>query len=83
MLVDVLLQLRKKDERFEPVYRTVLRRARRYAEVLERLIAPDGTFPSAFAARRLTALAALHVLAQMAPGFTNCPEAVKPAQKAS
>ena len=46
MLVDVLAVLRQKDPRFGPVYRTELRRARRYAEILERLIAPDGAFPS-------------------------------------
>ncbi len=81
MLVDVLLQLRKKDERFEPVYRTVLRRARRYAEVMERLIAPDGTFPSL--GRSTTyRFGALHVLAQMA-WLHELPEAVKPAQARS
>jgi hypothetical protein len=46
MLLDVLAVLRRKDARFDPAYSTVLRRAQRYAEVQERLIAPDGTFPS-------------------------------------
>jgi hypothetical protein len=45
MLVDVLTVLRQKDSRFEPVYATVLERAHRYAEIQERLVAPDGTFP--------------------------------------
>lgn len=46
MLLDTLAQLKGKDASFEPIYRTELARARRYAEILERLIAPDGTFPS-------------------------------------
>jgi hypothetical protein len=46
MLVDVLTVLRQKDSRFGPVYELVLERAHRYAEILERMIAPDGTFPS-------------------------------------
>lgn len=46
MLVDVLAVLREKDDGFEPAYKTVRERARRYAEIQERLIAPDGTFPS-------------------------------------
>ncbi len=46
MLVDVLAVLREHDSGFEPVYKIVRERARRYAEIQERLIAPDGTFPS-------------------------------------
>jgi hypothetical protein len=46
MLVDALAALRKVDDRFGPAGEVVLRRAQRFAEVQERLIAPDGTFPS-------------------------------------
>jgi hypothetical protein len=46
MLLDALARLKEKDASFEPIYTTELARARRYAEILERLIAPDGTFPS-------------------------------------
>jgi hypothetical protein len=46
MLLDVLGALRGGDGRFEAAYGVVLERARRYAQVQERLIAPDGTFPS-------------------------------------
>lgn len=46
MLLDVLAVLKRKDAQFEPVYNTELTRARRYAQIQERFIAPDGTFPS-------------------------------------
>lgn len=78
MLVDVLAVLRQKDPRFGPVYRTELRRARRYAEILERLIAPDGAFPSV--GRSITyRFGALQALAQIAL-LRELPEHVKPAQ---
>lgn len=46
MLLDVLGTLKAHDERFGSIYDVVLKRARRFAEIQERLIAPDGTFPS-------------------------------------
>ena len=46
MLVDVLGTLTKHDAKFSPALAVVVKRARRYAEIQERLIAPDGTFPS-------------------------------------
>ncbi len=78
MLVDVLAVLRRKDARFEPAHAGVLRRARRYAEIQERLIAPDGTFPSIgrSIAYRFGALQALAQIALM----HELPERVKPAQ---
>ena len=45
MLVDALSALRQKDKRFEAAHATVMKRARRYAEIQERFIAPEGTFP--------------------------------------
>ena len=44
-LVDVLGALRRKDRAFEPAYAAVLRRAQRYAQIQERQIAPDGSYP--------------------------------------
>jgi hypothetical protein len=78
MLVDVLAVLQQRDTRFEPVYRKELNRARRYAEIQERLIAPDGTFPSI--GRSTTyRFGALQELAQIAL-MRELPERVKPAQ---
>jgi len=78
MLVDVLAVLQQKDPGFGPVYRKELHRARRYAEILERLIAPDGTFPSV--GRSTTyRFGALQALAQIAL-MHELPERVKPAQ---
>ncbi len=45
MLLDVLAVLRKHDVRFAPALAVQLKRAKRYAEIQERFIAPDGTFP--------------------------------------
>ena len=46
MLLDVLAVLQKHDAGFAPVRKIVLVRAKRFAEIQERLIAPDGTFPT-------------------------------------
>jgi hypothetical protein len=78
MLVDVLAVLRQKDGQFEPASQRVLHRARRYAEIQERLIAPDGTFPSI--GRSTTyRFGALQVLAQMS-WLHELPERLNPAQ---
>ncbi len=78
MLVDVLAVLRQKDSQFDPAGQRVLRRARRYAEIQERLIAPDGTFPSI--GRSTTyRFGALQVLAQMS-WLHELPEQLNPAQ---
>lgn len=45
MLIDVLEVLNRHDPRYQSVWETVVKRAQRYAEIQERLIAPDGTFP--------------------------------------
>jgi len=78
MLLDVLAVLQKRDSAFAPARKIVLARAKRYAKVQERLIAPDGTFPSIgrsttyrFGAfQTLTAIALQHEL----------PEHIQPAQ---
>jgi hypothetical protein len=78
MLLDVLAVLRRKDPRFDAAHAIELRRARRYAEVQERLIAPDGTFPAL--GRSITyRFGALQSLAQIAL-MRELPEGVKPAQ---
>jgi hypothetical protein len=78
MLLDVLAVLQQKDSQFGPVYSKVRHRARRYAEIQERLIAPDGTFPSI--GRSTTyRFGALQSLAQIA-WLRGLPEPVKPAQ---
>lgn len=78
MLLDTLVLLKVKDASYEAVYKMELVRARRYAEILERLIAPDGTFPSL--GRSTTyRFGALQSLAQIAL-LEQLPERVKPAQ---
>ena len=78
MLLDVLQVLKEHDLRYEPAHAAVLKRARRYAEIQERFIAPDGTFPSVgrsmayrFGAFQTLALITLH---------HDLPQDVKPAQ---
>jgi hypothetical protein len=78
MLVDVLAVLRREDRRFEPAYGCVLRRARRYAEIQERLIAPDGTYP-ALGRSIAYRFGAFQCLAQMSL-MRELPAPLKPAQ---
>jgi hypothetical protein len=78
MLVDVLQTLAKHDAKFSPALATVLKRAKRFAEIQERLIAPDGTFPSL--GRSTTyRFGAFQTLAQIA-WRRELPEKIKPAQ---
>jgi len=78
MLVDAFSVLRKTDSRFQPAWAIVLRRAQRFAEVQERLIAPDGTFPSL--GRSTTyRFGAFQALAQMAL-LRQLPDRLNPAQ---
>ena len=46
MLVDVLGELVKHSKKYEKTFETVLKRAKRYADIQERLISPEGTFPA-------------------------------------
>lgn len=78
MLVDVLAVLQQKDTKYASQYQSELKRARRYAEIQERLIAPDGTYPAV--GRSITyRFGAFHALAQMA-WMHELPELVTPAQ---
>ena len=78
MLVDVLQTLAKHDSRFSDAQKIILQRARRFAVVQERLVAPDGTFPSL--GRSTTyRFGAFQALAQISL-LRELPEKVKPAQ---
>ena len=78
MLVDVLGTLAAHDAAFAPARAIVLKRARRYAEIQERLFAPDGTFPPVgrSLAYRFGAFQTLALLAWQ----HDLPEHLKPAQ---
>jgi len=78
MLLDTLAVLKKRDAAFAPALDIVIKRAVRYAQVQERFIAPDGTFPSI--GRSTTyRFGAFQTLAQIA-WRRELPEPVKPAQ---
>jgi hypothetical protein len=78
MLLDTLTVLNRHDAAFAPALETQASRARRYAEVQERFIAPDGSFPPL--GRSTTyRFGAFQVLAQIA-WRRELPERLKPAQ---
>jgi hypothetical protein len=80
-LIDVLEGIGRVSDRWSSLRQGVLDRARRYAEVQERLIAPDGSYPPigrSIAYR----CGAFQLLAQMALRH-ELPEAVSPAQARS
>lgn len=78
MLVDVLQELMKHSNKYEETYKTVVSRARRYAQIQERLISPEATFPAI--GRSLPyRFGAFHLLAQMALQH-RLPDSLKPAQ---
>lgn len=78
MLLDVLAVLQKHDAQFAAAHAVELKRAQRFAEIQERMIAPDGTFPSI--GRSTTyRFGAFQTLAQISL-LHELPERVKPAQ---
>lgn len=78
MLVDVLAELMKHGKKYEKTYETVIIRAKRYAEIQERLISPEGTFPAI--GRSLPyRFGAFQLLAQMALQH-RLSDGLKPAQ---
>ena len=78
MLVEVLQTLARHDDQFAAAHATALTRAQRYAEIQERLIAPDGTFPSL--GRSMTyRFGAFQLLAQ-ASWRRQLPATLQPAQ---
>lgn len=65
MLVDVTGELLKHSDSYKEISEIVLKRAKRYAAIQERLISPEGTFPAT--GRSLAyRFGAFHLLAQMA-----------------
>jgi hypothetical protein len=78
MLLDALKTLVKNGVQFSAAREKVLSRAKRFAEIQERLIAPDGTFPSL--GRSTTyRFGAFQTLAQISL-LRELPEKIKPAQ---
>ena len=78
MLVDILQELSKHNKGYEKTFQTVVTRAKRYADIQERLISPEGTFP-AIGRSLAYRFGAFQLLAQMALQH-RLPEAMKPAQ---
>lgn len=79
LLIEVLQAVRKVSPgSYEDIYKKVLQRAQRYAEIQERLISPEGTYPAA--GRSITyRCGAFHLLAQSA-FRRELPKTIKPAQ---
>ncbi|WP_159881774.1 DUF2264 domain-containing protein [Paenibacillus puerhi] len=78
MLLDILSAVRSEHPEWDGMAASVSERAQRYAEVLERLIAPDGTYPAI--GRSLTyRFGAFQPLAQLALQG-SLPASVSPAQ---
>jgi hypothetical protein len=72
MLLDILAVCREKNDPHAALYPVELRRAQRYATILERLISPEGTFPimgrsSAYRFAAFQALSQLILLKQLPP----------------
>jgi len=78
MLLDVLAVLAGRDSGFQAAQATERERARRYAAVQERLIAPDGSFPS-IGRSTCYRFGAFQLLAQMA-WQRELPAEIQPAQ---
>jgi hypothetical protein len=78
MLLDVLRNISKRTDRWSKFTSAAMERARRYASIQERLIAPDGSYPAI--GRSITYRAgAFQVLAQMAL-LGQLPPPLTPAQ---
>lgn len=78
MLVDILGELMKHGKKYEKTYETVLKRAKRYAAIQEKLISPEGTFPAI--GRSLPyRFGAFQLLAQMSL-LHRLPEEINPTQ---
>ena len=78
MLLDMLQALAKNDSAFSPAHKIILARAKRFAEIQERFIAPDGTFP--LIGRSMAyRFGAFQTLAQISL-LRALPEKIKPAQ---
>jgi hypothetical protein len=74
MLLDILAVCREKNDPHGALYDQELRRAQRYATILERLISPEGTFPvmgrsSAYRFAAFQALSQIILLKQLPAGI--------------
>lgn len=78
MLLDVLTALKKHEEKFAAAHAIELKRARRFAEIQERLISPEGTFPPIGRSTSYR-FGALQALAQIS-WLHELPEHIAPAQ---
>lgn len=78
MLIDVLKAVSKFAPGWQEQYPMVVKRARRYAAVQERLISPEGTFP-AIGRSLAYRFGAFHLLAQSA-WMHELPQAISPGQ---
>jgi hypothetical protein len=78
MLVDIIMTVGLKYQEWQTMQAPILKRAARYAEILERLIAPDGTFP-AIGRSLAYRFGVFQHLAQMALQ-KNLPPSLEPAQ---
>ena len=78
MLLDVLRESNNHSKKYQSTFETALERAKRYAEIQERLISPEGTFPAI--GRSLPyRFGAFQHLSQMALQH-ELPEKITPAQ---
>lgn len=78
MMIDMLRIISKEKAEWEELYMRVLKRAQRYAVVLERMISPEGTFP--IIGRSITYRSAVfHLLSQLSL-FHLLPASLPPAQ---
>jgi hypothetical protein len=78
MLLDVTREMAKHREDWNPLMDPIRTRAIRYAQILERMIAPDGSFPAV--GRSLAyRCGAFYLLAQLA-WEKNLPASIKPSQ---
>lgn len=78
MLVDIILNVSKEDKEWDALRKNILKRAQRYAEVQERLISPEGTFP-AIGRSIAYRFGAFQHLAQMCLQH-NLPQNIEPSQ---
>ena len=77
-LLAVLEEIAPEKPEYEAMRQRVLRRSRRYAEVLERLISPEGTFP-AIGRSLAYRFGAFHLLSEVARR-EELPKGISPAQ---
>lgn len=78
MLIDILKVLSSQDDKWQELETRVLKRAQRYAVVLERLISPEGTFP--IMGRSISYRTAVFHLLALLSLYHKLPSQLSPAQ---